>query len=99
MSAVDELKSVIEEGEIGKVDSEDDIAAWSQGIERNLEKADETTRKLRSTIEAIDQEEQEREAEEKHKKNMVFERQLLEKRAEFDKTREEERDPQIKPSI
>ena len=89
-SAVDELKLTIEEGKIGKGESEEDIALWSKQIEDDLERADDTTRKIQAAIKAIDLEEQEREATEKHKKNMEFERQLLEQRAEFEKTREDE---------
>ena len=89
-SAVDDLKLTIEEGKIGKGESEEDIALWSKQIEDDLERADDTTRKIQAAIKAIDLEEQEREATEKHKKNMEFERQLLEQRAEFEKTREDE---------
>ena len=103
-SAVDELKLVIEEGKIGKGESEEEIALWGKEIEDDLERADNTTRTIqdaikaidleeqeREAIKAIDLEEQEREAIEKHKKNMEFERQLLEQREEFEKAREHEK--------
>ena len=90
-SAVDELKLKIEEGKIGKGESEEEIALWGEEIEDNLERADNTTRKIHDAIKALDLEEQEREAMEKHKKNMEFERQLLEQREEFEKAREHEK--------
>ena len=90
-SAVDELKLVIEEGKIGKGESEEEIALWGEEIEDDLERADNTTRTIQDAIKAIDLEEQEREAIEKHKKNMEFERQLLEQREEFEKAREHEK--------
>ena len=49
------------------------------------------TRKIHDAIKALDLQEQEREAMEKHKKNMEFERQLLEQREEFEKAREHEK--------
>ena len=45
-SAVDELKLKIEEGKIGKGESEEEIALWGKDIEDNLERADNTTRKI-----------------------------------------------------
>ena len=90
-SAVDELKLKIEEGKIGKGESEEEIALWGEDIEYNLERADNMTRKIHDAIKAIDLEEQEREAIEKHKKNMEFERQLLDQREEFEKEREHEK--------
>ena len=90
-SAVDELKLKIEEGKIGKGESEEKIALWGEEIEDNLERADNTTRRIHDAIKAIDLEEQEREVMEKHKKNMEFERQLLEQREEFEKAREHEK--------
>ena len=90
-SAVDELKLVIEEGKIGKGESEEEIALWGEEIEDDLERADNTTRTIQDAIKSIDLEEQEREAIEKHKKNMEFERQLLEQREEFEKAREHEK--------
>ena len=90
-SAVDELKLKVEEGKIGKGESEEEIALWGEDIEYNLERADNMTRKIHDAIKAIYLEEQEREAIEKHKKNMEFERQLLEQREEFEKAREHEK--------
>ena len=88
---MDELKLKIEEGKIGKGESEDEIALWGEEIEDNLERADNMTRRIHDAIKALDLEEQEREAMEKHKKNMEFERQLLEQREEFEKAREHEK--------
>ncbi|XP_068750788.1 uncharacterized protein [Montipora capricornis] len=90
-SAVDELKLKIEEGKIGKGESEEEIALWGEEIEDNLERADNMTRKIHDAIKALDLEEQEREVMEKHKKNMEFERQLLEQREEFEKACEHEK--------
>ncbi|KAK2557012.1 hypothetical protein P5673_020859, partial [Acropora cervicornis] len=69
-SAVDELKLKMEEGKISQGESEEEIALWGEEIEANLERADNTTRRIHDAIKAIDLEEQEREAMEKHKKNM-----------------------------
>ena len=88
---MDELKLKIEEGKIGKGENEEEIVLWGEDIEYNLEKADNTTRKIHDARKAIDLEEQEREAIEKHKKNMEFERQLLKQREEFEKAREHEK--------
>ena len=64
---------------------------WGEEIEDNLERADNTTRRIRDMIKAILLEEQEREVIEKHKKDMEFERQLLEQREEFEKACEHEK--------
>ena len=61
-SAVDELKLKIEEGKIGKGESEEEIALWGEEIEDNLERADNTTRRIHDAIKALDLEEQELEA-------------------------------------
>ena len=58
-SAVDELKLKIEEGKIGKGESEEEIALWGEDIEYNLERADNMTRKIHDAIKAIYLEEQE----------------------------------------
>ena len=96
VSTIDELKSAIEEGKIGKGESEEEIALWSKDIEDNLEGADNATRRVQDAIKAIDLEGQEREAIEKHKKNLELERQLLERRAEFEKTRDSEKAAALK---
>ena len=90
-SAVDELKLKIEEGKISKGESKEEIALWGEEIEDNLARADNTTRRIHDAIKAIDLEEHEREAMEKHKKNMEFGRELLEQREEFKKAREHEK--------
>ena len=77
---MDDLKLKIEEGKIGKGESEEEIGLWGEELEDSLDRADNTTRRLHNAIKAIDLEEKEREAMEKHKKNMEFERQLLEQR-------------------
>ena len=91
VSAVDESKLKIEEGKIGKGESDEEIALWGEEIEDNLERADNTTRRIHDVIKALDREEQEREAMEKYKKNMEFEWQLLEQREESEKAREHEK--------
>ncbi|XP_022797625.1 uncharacterized protein LOC111335895 [Stylophora pistillata] len=91
VSAVDELKLTIEEGKISKGESEEEIALWGKGIEDDLKIADNTTKRIQDAIKAVDLEEQEQEAIEKHNKNMKFERQLLEQRAEFETAREDEK--------
>ena len=91
VSAVDTLKNTIEEKKFAKGEREDEIATWSQGIEEHLEKADDTTRRLQKAIKTIDVQEEEEQAVEKHKQNMVFERELLEQKEQFEKNREEQR--------
>ena len=53
-SAVDKLKLKIEEGKIGKGESEEEIALWDEEIEDNLERADNRTRRIHDAIKAID---------------------------------------------
>ena len=53
-SVVDKLKLKIEEGKIGKGESEEEIALWDEEIEDNLEKADNRTRRIHDAIKAID---------------------------------------------
>ena len=91
VSAVDTLKNTIEEKKFAKGEREEEIATWSQGIEEHLEKADDTTRRLQKAIKTIDMQEEEEQAVEKHKQNMVFERELLEQKEQFEKNREEQR--------
>ena len=89
MSAVEALKSVIEEKKFAKGVSEDEIATWSEETEQHLESADAAMRKIQRTIKDMDLEEKEHEADEAQKRNMEFERQLLEQRAELEKIREQ----------
>ena len=78
-NAVDELKLTMEEVKIEKGESEEEIALWGkEKIEDKLGRADNTIRRIEGAMEANDLEEQEREAIEKYKKNMEFERQLPE---------------------
>ena len=53
-SAVDELQLKIEEGKIGKGESEEEIALWDEEIIDNLERADNTTRRIHDAIKALD---------------------------------------------
>ena len=90
VSAVDELKLKIEEGKISKGESEEEIELWGKGIEDDLEIANNTTKRIQDPIKALDLEEQEQQVKE-HKKNMEFERHLLEQRAEFEKAHEDKK--------
>ena len=90
-NAVDELKLTMEEVKIEKGESEEEIALWGKEIEDKLERADNTIRRIEGAMETNDLEEQEREAIEKYKKNMEFERQLPEQREEFEKACEHEK--------
>ena len=90
-NAVDELKLTTEEVKIEKGESEEEIALWGKEIEDKLERADNTIRRIEGAMEANDLKEQEREAIEKYKKNMEFERQLPEQREEFEKACEHEK--------
>ena len=87
---VESLKTTIEEKKFTKGESEDDITTWSQKIEEHLAKADEITRRVQNEIKAIDIEEEEKQAIEKHKMKMAFERELLEEKEKFEKDREEQ---------
>ena len=73
-SAVDTLKSAVEEKKFTKGESKDAIKTWSGEIEKHLEKADQATNRVQSTIQAIDMEEQEKKALENHKLQMEFKR-------------------------
>ena len=53
-SAVDKLNLKIEEGKIGKGESEEEIALWDEEIEDNLERDDNRTRRIHDAIKAID---------------------------------------------
>ena len=60
VSAVDTLKTAVEEKKFSKGESEDEIKTWSEEIENHLEKADQATNIIQSAIQAIDMEEQEK---------------------------------------
>ena len=47
----------MEEGKISQGESEEEIALWGEEIEANLERADNTTRRIHDAIKAIDLEE------------------------------------------
>ena len=89
VSAVDTLKSAEEEKKFTKGESEDEIKTWSEEFEKHLEKADQTTNRVQSAIQAIDMEEQEKRAFEHYKQHMEFEREILEQKAEFKKNLEQ----------
>ena len=91
VSAVDTLKSAVEEKKFMKGESEDTIKTWSGEIEQHLEKADQATKRVQSAIQAIDMEEQEKRAFENHKQQMEFEREILEQKAKFEKDREQQK--------
>lgn len=86
---VESLKTTIEEKKFTKGESEDDITTWNQKlIVEHLAQADEITRRVQKEIKAIDIEEEEKQAIEKHKMEMAFERELLEQKEKFKKNRE-----------
>lgn len=88
---VESLKTTIEEKKFTKGESEDDITTWSQKlIVEHLAQADEITRRVQKEIKAIDIEEEEKQAIEKHKMEMAFERELFEQKEKFKKNREEQ---------
>ena len=86
--AVNSLKESIEEKKFSKGESEDDVAKWAQEFEDELAKADESIRRLTEQIKEVDRREQDHKAVEEHKKNLEFNRELLEQKAEFEKERE-----------
>ena len=49
-SAVDTLKSAVEEKKFTKGESEDEIKTWSKEFEKHLEKADQATNRVQSEI-------------------------------------------------
>ena len=91
VTAVDTLKSAVEEKKFTKGESEDAIKTWSGEFEKHLEKADQATNRVQSAIQAIDIKEQEKRAFENHKQQMEFEREILEQKAEFEKNREQQK--------
>ena len=90
-SALDMLKSAVEEKKFTKGESEDEIKIWSKEFEKYLEKADQATTRVQSEIQAIDIEEQESRAFENHKQQMEFEREILEQKAEFQENLEQQK--------
>ena len=96
VEAVDELKDTIEEKKFAKGESEEDIAAWSRGIEEEVERADEITRDIDKYIKAMDLEKQEQQAVEEHKRRLEFEREILEQKAEFQKQEKAAQAEQLK---
>lgn len=86
--AVNSLKESIEEKKFAKGESEEDIAKWAEEYENELAEADDNVRRLAQQIKEIDRREQDEKAVEEHKKNLAFERELLEQKAEFEKREE-----------
>lgn len=82
--AINSLKETIEEKKFGKGESEEDIATWAGEIDNELAMADESIRKLTQIIKECDLRDQDDEAAYKHEKNMLFEKQLLAQKAEFE---------------
>ena len=70
VSAVDTLKTAVEEKKFTKGESEDAIKTWSGEIENHLVKADQATNRIQSAMQAIDMEEQEKKVLENHKLQM-----------------------------
>ena len=91
VSAVDTLKTAVEEKKFIKGESEDAIKTWSEEIENHLEKADQATNRIQSAIQAIDMEEQGEKVLENHKLQMEFVREILEQKAEFEKNHEQQK--------
>lgn len=54
---VDELKLKIEEGKIGKGESEEEIVLWGEEIEDNFERVDNMIRRIYDVIKVLDFEE------------------------------------------
>ena len=89
--AIINLKETIEEKKFSKGESEEDVAEWAKEYEDDLAIADENVRRLAQQIKEIDRREQHEKAVQDHKKNLEFERELLEQKAEFEKEREKEK--------
>ena len=94
---MDTHKSAVEEKKFTKGKSEDAIKTWSREIEKYLEKGDQARNRVRSAIQAIDMEEQENKAFENHKQQMEFEREILERKVEFEKNRDNKKQPPKRP--
>ena len=90
-SALDTLKSAVEEEKFTQGESEDEIKTWSEEFKKHLEKANQATTRVQSEIQAIDIEEQENRAFENHKQQMKFEREILEQKAEFQENLEQQK--------
>ena len=69
---MDELKNTIEEKKFAKGESEKEIAAWSRGIEEEVERGDKITRDIDKHIKAMDLNQQEQQADEEQKRRMEF---------------------------
>ena len=89
--AVNSIKEEIQEKKFAKGESEEDIASCSANVEQHVEQADEVIKKLRREIKAIDLQEKEEQAAEKHKKEMAFELERLEQQAKFKELHEQKK--------
>lgn len=96
--AVNNLKETIEEKKFSKGESEEDVAQWSKVYEDELAMSDENIRMLARQIKQIDCREQDDKAVHDHKKNLKFERELLEQKVEFDKVHEKEKKKEAEDS-
>ena len=74
-SAVNTLKSAVEEKKFTKGESKEEIKTWSEEFDKHLEEADQATNRVQSAIEAIDMEEQEKRALDHHKQQRELERE------------------------
>ena len=89
--AINDLKETIEEKKFAKSESEDDVAKWAKEYEDELANADENIRRLAEQIKEINWREQAEKAAQEHRKNLAFNRELLEQKAEFEKERQKEK--------
>lgn len=85
-----ELKENIEEKKFAKDESEEQVAEWGRACEEDFTKTNENIRRLTQQIKEIGLHEEEVNSIQEHKRALQFEREILEQKAEFEKTKQEE---------
>lgn len=88
--AFNTLKESIEDKKFPKGESEENVAKWIEEIDRHLAEADEVTGRLVQQIKQMNGREREDAAIHEHKRNLQFEKELLEQKAKFEEDCEEE---------
>ena len=79
---IDELRGSIQEAKFIQGETEEDVESWSEDVETQLSRADESVVKLRACVKEIDTETSDHEREHRHGKAMELEKQLLDQKLE-----------------
>ena len=96
--AINTLKETLEEKKFAKGETDEQVAEWSEGYEQELATADENIRILAQRISQMELQDKDHKAAHDHGKNMQFELELLEQRAQFEKAKSTEQNEQQQPS-